>query len=271
MNNYSTLSFDVDSWRTTLEAHGLKKDVVEDFIIREGLPNILDLLARQGVKSTFFLTGREVAFYPGEHRKIVENGHEGANHTFSHHPFFGFMSEEDKKKEILEADRVISGSLAKPVGFRAPGYQIDEVTLKILSELGYLYDSSVLPSFLFYRMFLHSSRQPRHAVSPVLELPVSSSAFFRIPVNGTTIINLGYEWFKINCLLLLKKGIPLNINFHARDGVKSLPKEKGLPFYLYHNKQASLEIIKRVIGFLQENTQLLTCAQFAGKMKEWIL
>ena len=35
-----------------------------------------------------------------------------------------------------------------PVGFRAPGYDIDEETIDILTENDYLYDSSLFPSYL---------------------------------------------------------------------------------------------------------------------------
>lgn len=271
MKGLSTLSFDVDSWRTTLEAHGLKGDPADDFIIREGLPGILDFLLRERVKCTFFVIGREVVRYPDEHRRIVEEGHEAANHTFSHHPSFGLLPEDEKRKEILEADRAITEILARPTGFRAPGYQVDEETLNILSETGYLYDSSVVPYSLFCRAFLRLRRQVRPDPSRLIELPISSSALLKIPINGTTIINLGFEWFRLNCRLLLRSGLPLNINFHARDGVGSLPREKGLPAYLFRGKKKSMEVLKRVLSFLQENTTILTCMRLAGRMGEWTL
>ena len=40
-----------------------------------------------------------------------------------------------------------AGKGVRPVGFRAPGYAIDETVYTLLEERGYLYDSSLLPTF----------------------------------------------------------------------------------------------------------------------------
>jgi Glycosyltransferases, probably involved in cell wall biogenesis len=47
-------------------------------------PQILDVLARHGVKATFFMVGTEVARYPEVVQAVVEQGHDVGVHTFTH-------------------------------------------------------------------------------------------------------------------------------------------------------------------------------------------
>ncbi len=47
-------------------------------------PELLDLLAKRNVKATFFVLGSLVATYPEIAQRIVKEGHEIANHTWSH-------------------------------------------------------------------------------------------------------------------------------------------------------------------------------------------
>lgn len=47
-------------------------------------PAVLDVLARHGVPATFFVLGSHVASHPGVVARIVREGHEIGNHTFTH-------------------------------------------------------------------------------------------------------------------------------------------------------------------------------------------
>jgi peptidoglycan/xylan/chitin deacetylase (PgdA/CDA1 family) len=47
-------------------------------------PKLLDLLKSKGVKATFFVVGQNVQEYPDIARRIVAEGHEIANHSWSH-------------------------------------------------------------------------------------------------------------------------------------------------------------------------------------------
>jgi cellulose synthase/poly-beta-1,6-N-acetylglucosamine synthase-like glycosyltransferase/peptidoglycan/xylan/chitin deacetylase (PgdA/CDA1 family) len=50
----------------------------------EWTPRILEVLARHGVKGTFFVLGTEVARYPDIVRAMVEQGHDVGVHSFTH-------------------------------------------------------------------------------------------------------------------------------------------------------------------------------------------
>lgn len=51
-------------------------------------PKILDVLAEKNVRATFFLTGRHIEKYPDVAKRIVAEGHEIGNHTYSHKDLF---------------------------------------------------------------------------------------------------------------------------------------------------------------------------------------
>jgi len=47
-------------------------------------PQLLDILRLNGIRATFYVIGRNVETYPEIARRIVSEGHEIANHTWSH-------------------------------------------------------------------------------------------------------------------------------------------------------------------------------------------
>ena len=55
-------------------------------------PRLLDILGRNNVKATFYVIGRNVAAYPGIARRLVAEGHEIANHTWSHPALSGLSA-----------------------------------------------------------------------------------------------------------------------------------------------------------------------------------
>jgi peptidoglycan-N-acetylglucosamine deacetylase len=105
---------------------------------------ILDILKREGVKATFFLTGVQSSKYPDIVRRIANEGHEIGNHTFSH-PDLTKLSDSLVRLEITSTQRLIQVLTGKlPVLVRLPyaaddmGYTIPEAhALEIVSNLGY--------------------------------------------------------------------------------------------------------------------------------------
>jgi peptidoglycan/xylan/chitin deacetylase (PgdA/CDA1 family) len=69
-------------------------------------PRLLKMLKDRGIKATFFCLGQCVAQSPEVARQIVEEGHEIANHSWSH-PLLTKMNEAGVKNEIDRAHNVI--------------------------------------------------------------------------------------------------------------------------------------------------------------------
>ena len=88
---------------------------------KTGMPRILDLLDRYGIKTCFFIPGWIVERYPALCEDIVHRGHEVGHHGYLHEkPFFlkDREEEEDLLVKSLDIFKKILG--AKPLGSRSP-------------------------------------------------------------------------------------------------------------------------------------------------------
>ncbi|MDR1096735.1 MAG: polysaccharide deacetylase family protein [Tannerella sp.] len=85
----------------------------DDGPIPEMTPWILDLLARYGIKATFFCVGENVGRYPELYRKLLEQGHRTGNHTFNHIQGIRFRS-KNYIRNIAEASEYIESDLFRP-------------------------------------------------------------------------------------------------------------------------------------------------------------
>ncbi len=85
-------------------------------------PAILDLLKQYEAKATFFVVGKRVEMYPELAKREIVEGHEIANHTYSHSYFRKRMGGEKIQNEILKAEQAIFTTTGeKPHLFRPPG------------------------------------------------------------------------------------------------------------------------------------------------------
>jgi peptidoglycan/xylan/chitin deacetylase (PgdA/CDA1 family) len=101
-------------------------------------PKLLDLLAAHHIKATFFLIGENVAEYPDIVAREVREGHEIANHSWSH-PNFGKMSDDAIRAQIRKTDEAIRSAIGNgPTLLRPPYGSITARQKKwINQEFGY--------------------------------------------------------------------------------------------------------------------------------------
>jgi peptidoglycan/xylan/chitin deacetylase (PgdA/CDA1 family) len=105
----------------------------------EGIPRLLDLFDRHGVKATSFMVGTAAQSHPDLAREIVRRGHEAAAHGRTWESTFQ-LSRDDEKKNISEGAEMIEKITGfHPVGWNAAGLKNSPNTLEILQELGFLY------------------------------------------------------------------------------------------------------------------------------------
>ncbi len=109
-----------------------------------GVPRILDLYERYGLKQTFFIPAWCIERYPDTVDAIVKAGHEVGHHGYVHeHPNERPKDEErywlQKSIDVIECH---TGQ--RPRGYRAPLYKFSENTLDMLLEEGFTYDASLM-------------------------------------------------------------------------------------------------------------------------------
>ena len=196
----NALSIDVEDWfqvgafETVIDPHdwdGLDRRV------EANTDACLAMLARHGVKSTFFTLGWVAHRHPALIRRIVEQGHELASHGWDHARVFT-MSAEEFRADLLRTKLMLEDAGGVAVtGYRAPSFSIDKRTPwahEVLAEAGYRYSSSVAPVVHDHYGWPEA---PRFAFKPVagsdlLELPVTTAKF-----AGRTLAAGGGGFFRL--------------------------------------------------------------------------
>src|SRR3954471_21326040 len=85
------------------------------------VPLILELLARHGLRQTFFIPGRVAERHPHRVREIVAAGHEVGHHGYTHtHP--GRLDPDHEAAEFARALEVLRGFAPDVVGYRSPAW-----------------------------------------------------------------------------------------------------------------------------------------------------
>lgn len=82
---------------------------------------VLDLLKKHRQKATFFCIGNQIERFPETAKRIVNEGHILANHTFSHPKNMGFLNRKAVLNEIASNQEIIRKTVGKePLFFRPP-------------------------------------------------------------------------------------------------------------------------------------------------------
>ena len=99
-------------------------------------PALLEVLARHGVRATFFLIGERVRKEPVLTREIAAAGHVVGNHTMTH-PWLPRHSAAFIRREIADCSHALEDTLGTPVTlFRAPHGARRPVVMRAARELG---------------------------------------------------------------------------------------------------------------------------------------
>jgi peptidoglycan/xylan/chitin deacetylase (PgdA/CDA1 family) len=145
-----SLTFDVDAESAILAvdpvyARRLSTMSHQRYGPRVGVPRILRMLERTGVRATFFIPGLTADLHPEMVHAVLEAGHELGHHGYSHVPYHR-MTDDEQRRDIERAFASLerAGGGLRPDGFRAPWWELTNSTPGILSEFGFAWDSSLM-------------------------------------------------------------------------------------------------------------------------------
>ena len=103
---------------------------------------VLDILAENNVKATFYVTGINAATYPDTVRRMVAEGHAVGNHSYDHDYDRLYTSPDAFLYEMVQTDEILYGILGfRPLILRAPGGTFSHFTSEYeacLEENGYV-------------------------------------------------------------------------------------------------------------------------------------
>jgi polysaccharide deacetylase family protein (PEP-CTERM system associated) len=151
---------------------------------------LLELLAAERVRATFFTLGWVAKRSPQLVRAIHDAGHEVACHGLNHQ-MVNRQAPEQFRAETRESKLLLEDACGAPVrGYRAATYSITRESLwalQILAELGFAYDSSIFPIRHDLYGIPDAPRFPyRPSGTNLLEVPVTTVQFMgqRLPCGG---------------------------------------------------------------------------------------
>ena len=166
-------SFDLDAEAVMLADHPEVVDYLDviahqRYGPRVAVPRLLRMLDRRGLRTTFFVPGWVADAWPEVVKSVRDAGHEIGHHGYLHESVRGTdeATEEGYLLRGLEAlDRVLG---VRPIGYRAPSWDMNYRTPALLARHGFRYDSGLMDSDHPYR--LGTSAEP--GAPSLVELPV---------------------------------------------------------------------------------------------------
>jgi peptidoglycan/xylan/chitin deacetylase (PgdA/CDA1 family) len=133
---------------------------------RVGVPRVLELLKRHDVKASFYVPAVAALLHPDEQRRVIAEGHEIGIHGWIHelNSVLPYEAERDLMFRSTDTLEKITG--LRPVGLRTPSWDFSPNTLKIETELGLLYDSSLMADEDCYELVMDGTP------TGIVEVPV---------------------------------------------------------------------------------------------------
>ena len=305
------LSVDLDPLTAYYEIHGLGDPPrqVKHTIMKNTLPRFEEALAEWGIPATFFVVGRELETLEETRaslRRLAEAGNELGNHTYNHPYDLCRLPEQVIEQELRNAHDAIAehvGAEYAPVGFRAPGYFINDKVVRALANLNYSYDTSMFPSPPYYLAKaavmagmamrgrrsgavlgnprcltspadpyrLDPQRPWRRGQGPLVEMPVAVVPGLRLPAIGT-MLAIAPEWLRKAVIKLMARRPFFNLELHGidlSDAVADLiPTElAGRQPDLRVPYTEKRERFRRCIEDLREHFEFVTMREAAARMQ----
>ncbi|WP_143307692.1 polysaccharide deacetylase family protein [Chitinophaga vietnamensis] len=209
-DRYVLLSFDVEEFDMPLEYNQQVNMADQMRVGHEGLIATMDIVNATNARSTFFTTANFARTFPGDIKEIATK-HEIASHTFYHSSF--------TPEHLLESKQLLESITEKPVyGLRMP--RMRHVEMLDVKNAGYVYDSSINPTWIPGRYNYRSKPRTVYTEEGVLRVPAAVSPNLRIPLFWLAFKNFPYAVFKSLALQTLKHDGYLCLYFHPWEFVE---------------------------------------------------
>lgn len=186
----AALSIDVEDWFHAANLAAAIPPTAWDSCelrVERNTMRMLEILDDSNVRATFFVLGWVAERRPQLVRAIAEAGHEVACHGHGHQLVYSLQPSEFRA-DVSRAKQYLEDLIGAPVrGYRAPSFSITDWAISILQELGFDYDSSVVPTIAHDR---YGKLAGIHVGTPI------------------ALLRDGFHEVCISCLRLGKRGIP---------------------------------------------------------------
>ncbi len=176
-------------------------------------PRLLNMLAQRNIKATFFVVGTCVKEYPQITRRILAEGHELANHTWSHQALSS-LSAEKVSEQLRKTHDAVREATGYQMRLMRPPYGATNLRVKqqCFSEFGY---STILWSVdpLDWKRPGSSVVASRiinatHPGAIILSHDIHAATIDAMPQTLDTLLAKGYKFVTVSQLLNMAASSP---------------------------------------------------------------
>ncbi len=226
-------------------------------ISTQGLLDVLDVLRKHQVMATFFTTAFYAENNPQIIRQIAADGHEIASHLYYHSDYnpTHILASKQKLEEIIGQEIF---------GIRIP--RLRKMDLKLIKDAGYLYDSSLNPTYLpgRYNHFFKAKTLFFDKNANISVLPFSVSPLIRFPLFWLSFKNIPFSWYFLLCKQALMADKYLHLYFHPWEFTDL--SEFAIPAYIKKKSgQILLNQLEKLIMKLKDKGEFVTVVRFLKK------
>jgi peptidoglycan/xylan/chitin deacetylase (PgdA/CDA1 family) len=109
-----------------------------------GVPRLLRMFNRFGIKTTWFVPGHSLETFPVEIKAVAEAGHEIGMHGYSHENPLIMTPDQEEAVIDKSIDLITAVQGRPPVGYVAPWWEFSAGTVDLLLRKGIIYDHSLM-------------------------------------------------------------------------------------------------------------------------------
>lgn len=239
----------------------------EDYEIERNTDAFLELLDELNIHATFFIVGRIARDLPQMVRRIADSGNEIGCHNYEHLRIFNLQRQQFKDGLLSAKKYLEDASGSRVYGFRAPDFSITQSSiwaLDVLSEAGFVYDSSIYPIKIHDVYGIDDASPGIHKMSNgLIEWPLATFEFLgmRFPFGGGGYFRLYPLSVTRRCIVSMNKsGRPCMLYIHPYEVGPIIPHISELSAYRrfrhYYNCDTGRTRLKKLLKTFKFSTAI---------------
>ncbi len=173
-------------------------------------PKLLDILKARGIKATFFMVGQMVVQHPEIVKRMAEEGHEVANHSWSHPALTKLGADGVRKQLVNTSDAIEKACGIRPTVMRPPyGATNAALNRKINNDYGMkVILWSVDPLDWKYRNSDHVESEILKGTTPggiILSHDIHATTVAAMPATLDALLAKGYKFVTVSELIAMDR------------------------------------------------------------------